>query len=156
MDTGRMESPTWIATAKWNLHGNLVLTVLPGQSAETLEPLFFSLNEFYMTTHAKPQKTTLNEKWNKLVMDGVPTGAKQRFDNGLGTKPFTPEEMEAELTTYNPILHNAKLAAPPRFLVHPADLASKAESSITFAVFNKDTADQILSEQYLNLFGKAC
>ena len=147
---------TRIATAKWNAHGNLVLTVLQGQSAKTLEPFFSNLHTCYTLTNVTPQKTTLDEKWNKLVIDGVPTGVKWRFASGFGTKPFTSEELQDELMLYNPILNNVRIAAAPRFLIPPADLATKAESSITLAIFDKDIADEILAERYLNLFGKAC
>ena len=147
---------TLIATAKWNAHGNLVLTVIQGQSAKTLEPYFLDLHYCYTLRNVIPQKTTLDEKWNKLIVDGVPTGAKWRFAKDLGTKPFDSDELQAELMLYNPSLTDITFAAAPRFLVPPSDLAAKAESSITFAIFNKDIADEILTERYLNLFGKAC
>ncbi|KAJ3995241.1 hypothetical protein F5050DRAFT_1768603 [Lentinula boryana] len=46
---------TRVATAKWNLNGNLVVTTLAGQSASPLKPFFGDLHEFYTTMNQTPQ-----------------------------------------------------------------------------------------------------
>ncbi|KAJ3809307.1 hypothetical protein F5876DRAFT_77904 [Lentinula aff. lateritia] len=123
-------SNTKVATAKWNASGNLVLSVLPGQKAQALEEIFPFLYPFYTKTDKIPQDTKLDIAWNKIIVDGVPTGSTWTNRGGLGTRPHKSDELAMEAKAYNPLLADAAFALLPRFLVPPADLVGKAESSI--------------------------
>ncbi|KAJ3910145.1 hypothetical protein F5879DRAFT_930207 [Lentinula edodes] len=61
-----------------------------------------------------------------------------------------------EAKTYNPLLTEKPFALPPRFLIPPADLAGKAESSIVFALYDKETSNEIMSLGYIIMYGKRC
>ncbi|KAF8829681.1 hypothetical protein HHX47_DHR2000335 [Lentinula edodes] len=142
-------SNTKVATAKWNASGNLVLSVLPGQKAKALEEIFDLLHTAYTKTDAIPQDTRLDIEWNKIIVDGVPTGSTWSNQGGLGRRPHKSEELATEAKTYNPLLADKAFALAPRFLVPPADLVGKAESSIVFAIHDKETANDIISLGYI-------
>ncbi|KAJ3810829.1 hypothetical protein F5876DRAFT_76378 [Lentinula aff. lateritia] len=149
-------SNTKVATAKWNASGNLVLSVLPGQKAKALEEIFDLLHTAYTKTDATPQDTRLDIEWNKIIVDGVPTGSTWSNQGGLGRRPHESEELATEAKTYNPLLADKAFALAPRFLVPPADLVGKAESSIVFAIHDKETANDIISLGYIVMYGKWC
>ncbi|KAJ3865443.1 hypothetical protein EV359DRAFT_80467 [Lentinula novae-zelandiae] len=149
-------SNTKVATAKWNASGNLVLSVLPGQKAKALEEIFDLLYTAYTKTDAIPQDTRLDIEWNKIIVDGVPTGSTWSNQGGLGRQPHKSEELATEAKTYNPLLVDKAFALAPRFLVPPADLVGKAESSIVFAIHDKETANDIISLGYIVMYGKWC
>ncbi|GAW05941.1 protein [Lentinula edodes] len=149
-------SNTKVATAKWNASGNLVLSVLPGQKAQALEEIFPFFYPFYTKTDKIPQDTRLDIAWNKIIVDGVPTGSTWTNRGGLGTRPHKSDELAMEAKAYNPLLADTTFALPPRFLVPPADLVGKAESSIVFATYNKETANDIISLGYIVMYGKRC
>ncbi|KAF8826617.1 hypothetical protein HHX47_DHR5000455 [Lentinula edodes] len=146
-------SNTKVATAKWNASGNLVLSVLPGQKAKALEEIFDLLHTAYTKTDAIPQDTRLDIEWNKIIVDGVPTGSTWSNQGGLGRRPHKSEELATEAKTYNPLLADKAFALAPRFLVPPADLVGKAESSIVFAIHDKETANDIISLGYIVMYG---
>ncbi|KAJ3979349.1 hypothetical protein F5890DRAFT_1421491 [Lentinula detonsa] len=147
---------TRVATAKWNFNGNLVISTLAGQSAGPLEPFFDDLHEFYTTTAQTPQDTKLNQVWYKVIVDGVSTGTQWRLNSGIAPRPHNPAELKEELILYNPALAGVNFALDPRFVVPATELTHKRESSIQFAVTDHQTADNIIKNKTLNLFGKAC
>ncbi|KAJ3992338.1 hypothetical protein F5050DRAFT_1857462 [Lentinula boryana] len=147
---------TRVATAKWNVNGNLVITTLAGQSAGPLEPFFGDLHEFYTTTALTPQDTKLNQVWYKVIIDGVSTGTQWRLNSGIAPRPHNSAELKEELVLYNPALTGVEFALDPRFVVPATELTHKRESSIQFAVTDHQTADNIIKNKTLNLFGKAC
>ncbi|KAE9392423.1 hypothetical protein BT96DRAFT_1000372 [Gymnopus androsaceus JB14] len=75
------ETNTWIKLCS-DTEVQKTLIATAKQSAKTLELYFSDLHHYYMLKNITPQKTTLDEKWNKLIVDGIPTGAKWRFANG--------------------------------------------------------------------------
>ncbi|KAJ3967904.1 hypothetical protein EV361DRAFT_455735 [Lentinula raphanica] len=145
-----------VATAKWNLSGNLVLSTMAGQAASPLEPFFGDLHDLYTTTGIVPQDTKLNQVWHKLIVDGVSTGSQWRLNNGIPSRPHNTEELKEEMRLYNPILTELTFALDPRFVIPAAELAHKKESSVQFAVADQQAAETILKNKTLNLFGKAC
>ncbi|KAJ3769414.1 hypothetical protein FB446DRAFT_791407 [Lentinula raphanica] len=133
-----------VATAKWNLSGNLVLSTMAGQSAEPLEPLFREFQEFYTMNSTAPTDTKLNQVWHKIIVDGVSTGSQWRLNSGIAPRPHNPAELKEEITMYNPVLAEVKFALEPRFVVQASELANKRESSIQFAVSDSQLAEAIL------------
>ncbi|KAJ3821852.1 Endonuclease/exonuclease/phosphatase, partial [Lentinula raphanica] len=147
---------TRVATAKWNFSGNLVISVLTGQSAAPLVPYFRDFQEFYTVNTNVPVDTKLNKVWHKIIVDGVSTGSQWRLASGVTPRPHNPSELREELVMYNPILEGVELALDPRFVIQPSELAHKKESSIQFAVSDSKTAEDILRGRTLNMFGKTC
>ncbi|KAJ3830942.1 hypothetical protein F5878DRAFT_550050 [Lentinula raphanica] len=129
---------------------------MAGQSAGPLEPFFGDLHEFYTTTGQTPQDTKLNQVWYKVIVDGVSTGTQWRLNSGIVPRPHNSSELKEELTLYNPTLAGVSFALDPRFVVPAAELTHKRESSIQFAVTDRQIADNIIKNKVLNLFGKAC
>ncbi|KAJ3933962.1 MAG: hypothetical protein NXY57DRAFT_1114520 [Lentinula lateritia] len=131
--------------------------MLPGQKAKSLEEIFDLLHTAYTKTDAVPQDTRLDIEWNKIIVDGVPTGSTWSNQGGLGRRPHKSEELATKAKIYNPLLADKSFALPPpRFLVPPADLVGKAESSIIFAIHDKQTAKDIISLGYIVMYGKRC
>ncbi|KAJ3757135.1 hypothetical protein EV360DRAFT_46646 [Lentinula raphanica] len=103
-----------------------------------------------------PLDTKLNKVWYKVIVDGVSTGSQWRLNNGIPARPHNPSELKEELTLYNPALADVKFALEPRFVIPPAELTQKRESSIQFAVTDPHLAELIIKNKVLNMFGKAC
>lgn len=146
------------ATVKWNTSGKLVVSVLPGQEAKILQPFFKEFHAVYTNSNIQPQDTRLDEEWIRVVVDEVPTGTKWGLIVSHTGRLHSSAELANEIMTYNPCLAKVKFAEEPCFFMLPADLAmvGKAESSLKFAILDKDIAEEIFTDGHIIMFGKNC
>ncbi|KAJ6593029.1 hypothetical protein B0H19DRAFT_878122, partial [Mycena capillaripes] len=93
-----------------------------------------------------------DSKWLKIQVDGVRTGV-------LDATPevYSPETLDTELRTMNPIYAKLKIVQPPRWMRTKEDLTTTPYSSIIFAAEDEEQARRLLREvKSLAVFGRNC
>lgn len=134
-----------VVNVKWNKKGNGVITVLDGQTGTELAAHAKLFTHLFAPS---PEALTIREdkRWYKIQVNGVRTGTQDNVSRSI----YTPETLDAELRTKNPVYAQMPIIQLPHFTRSPQELATAPYSSIVFAT-DDEAAFKILINDYKKL-----
>lgn len=114
--------------AKWNSHGNLVLSFNPGTNATAI----FAIKEDIRKALKLPAPVVFSRDvaWSKVLIAGVPTGLSPM---GYG-EVYSEKQLREEILANNPFIAALNITQEPRWVVRPENLLrdNRYKSSVSF------------------------
>lgn len=137
-----------IVAAKYNLSGNCIINTRRDQNAEELNRFAHLFQD--VLTAGGPVKTLVDKPWHKVQIDGV------LARKHTGCKPFSSEDLLAELYMNNPETLKMSLTNPPYWMCAAFALETQTYSSVVISLDNEEDACTLLAQGDLAMFGRLC
>lgn len=121
--------------AKWNTHGNLILSFNPGTNPTAI----FTIKEDIHKALRLPSPAVFSRDvaWSKVLIAGVPTGLSPM---GYG-EVYSEKQLREEVLANNPFIAALNITQDPRWVIHPENLARDNcyKSSVSFVFEDPDS-----------------